>query len=151
MLKITAYDFSTDPLVPACAGSFGVPVTKIVTLQLTVVKDGAEWVGRTSNPAADIEMRFRDAGQLPFGERAFTGSIRGQAPDMGFLGVVPPGDVSVTVSGTGASAAVMDGRTLASLSVDTLTGRAVGEFRFHDSAGHVATCPAVSVWMNVLR
>ena len=144
-----AYDFSTDPLVPACPGSFSVPVNKFVTLQLTVVKDGAEWVGRTSNAAADIEMRFRDAGEPAFGERAFTGTIRGQTPDMGLPGLLPPGDVSVTVSGTGATGAVLNGRTLASFSVKTLTGRAVGEFRFHDSAGHVATCPAVSVQMNV--
>ena len=74
-----------DPLVPGCPGWVTGPPSTSVTLWLTVVKEGAEWVGRPANSAADIELRFRDAedaGELAFGRRVLTGTIRGQAPDM---------------------------------------------------------------------
>jgi hypothetical protein len=80
----------------------------------------------------DIEVRFRDAGELPTGRRAIAGSIRGQAPDMGIPGSVAPRDVSVTVAGTGTTGACCDGQTAFSVAVDTLTGRAVGTFRFNE-------------------
>jgi hypothetical protein len=151
-LKMIAFDVSSDPLLLPCPAWLGVPsIGKSVTLELDVVKDGVEWVGRPSGAAGDVEVRFSDAGQLPTGRRAIAGSIRGQAPDMGIPGSVAPRDVSVTVAGTGATGAVLDGQTAFSVAVDTLTGRAVGSFRFNDSVGDVVICPAVSVQMNVLK
>ena len=145
-LHMVAYDFSTNPLLPACPGSL-TRAGKSVYFQMTVVRDGVEWVGRSSGVAADIEMRFRDAGELPLGGRALSGTIRGQAPDMGFPGLIAPRDVTVTVAGTVATGALFDAETMGS--VNTLIGRAVGEFRFHDSAGSVVSCPEISLQMNV--
>ena len=148
-LKMIAFDVSSDPLLLPCPAWLGVPsIGKSVTLELDVVKDGAEWVGRPSGAAGDLEVRFRDAGELPAGRRAIAGSIRGRAPDMGIPGSVAPRDVSMTVAGTGA---VLDAQTAFKVAVDTLTGRAVGEFRFHDSVGDVVSCPSVSVLMNGLN
>jgi hypothetical protein len=149
LLRMTAFDLSSDPLVPACPGSFGVPrAGKSVVVHLTVVREGVEWVGRTSGAAADLELRFRDAGELEFGRRALAGTIRGQAPDMGLPGLLDPGDVSVTVAGTAATGALLDAQTAFSFAVNTLVGRAVGEFRFQDSAGNAATCSVVSIHIN---
>jgi hypothetical protein len=150
MLQMTAPDFSSDPLIPACAGSIGVPrAGKSVTVELTVIKDGVEWVGRAAGAQADIELRFRDAGELPFGRRALVGTIRGQATDMGIPGLFDPRDVSVAVAGNVQNgAALLDGQTAFLYSVSTLVGRAAGDFRFRDSAGNVGACPAVSININ---
>jgi len=122
---------------------------KTVMVDLTVVKDGVEWVGRTSSASADIEMRFRDAGELPLGRRALAGTLRGQAPDMAFAPpLIVPRDVSVTIAGTAATGALMDAQTLDPYSVSTMVGRAVGDFLFRDSAGNVARCPAVTVFIG---
>ena len=139
---------------PECPGwPFGSPMTS-VSLLLTVVKEGAEWVGRTSGVAADIEVRFRDsedAAELALGRRVLTGTIRGQAPDMTFWpGLIRPNDVSVTVGGTGgATGALLGAHTPIPFSAAMLLGRADGVFRFRDSAGNVATCSEVTVLMNV--
>jgi hypothetical protein len=145
---------SPGPLVPGCPGWFdGTPSTS-VSVVLTVVKEGAEWVGRTSSATADIELRFRDAedaGELASGRRVLTGTIRGQAPDMSFFpGLLRPKDVSVTVTGTGAATGALLGAwTAIPFSASMVVGRAVGVFRFRDSAGNVATCREVSVGINV--
>ena len=150
-LKMIAFDVSFDPLQPSCPAWLGVPsIGKSVTLDLDVVKDGVEWVGRPSGAAGDVEVRFRNAGELPSGQRAIAGTIRGRAPDMGIPGSVAPRDVSVTVAGA-ATGATLDARTAFSVSVDELTGRASGVFNFQNSAGDVVSCPVVSVFMNVLK
>ena len=150
-LKMIAFDVSFDPLQPSCPAWLGVPsIGKSVTLDLDVVKDGVEWVGRPSGAAGDVEVRFRNAGELPSGQRAIAGTIRGRAPDMGIPGSVAPRDVSVTVAGaaTGASVGRADG-------VLGLRRRAhrpgLGVFNFQNSAGDVVSCPVVSVFMNVLK
>ena len=148
-LHMTAFDLSSDPLVPACPGSLGVPrAGKSVVVHLTVVREGVEWVGRTTGAAADLEMRFRDAGELGLGRRSLVGTIRGQAPDMGLPGLLDPRDVSVTVAGTSATGALLDAQTAFSFAVNTLVGRAAGEFRFRDSGGSAGTCPAASIHIN---
>ena len=62
-LKMIAFDVSSNPLLLPCPAWLGVPsIGKSVTLELDVVKDGVEWVGRPSGAAGDIEVRFRNAG-----------------------------------------------------------------------------------------
>ena len=153
-LTMLGPNFSADSPLAACSEALSLPpVPRSVSFQLTVTKEGAEWVGRTSGAAADVEVRFRDtedAGELAFGGRAFVGTIRGQGTDQGISGLIGSG-VSVTFAGTGATAALLDARTAVPFSTSMLLGRAVGAIRFRDPAGNVATCPAVSVSMNVLN
>jgi len=146
LLKISAPDSTSTLLLPVCGGSVGgPPAGTSVSVFLTVVKDGDEWVGRTSGAAADIEMRFRDAGELPSGGRALAGTIRGQAPDMGLSALIRPHDLSVTVAGTVAAGALMEAHTVFPYFVNAMIGQAVGDFRFRDSAGNLGRCSTVEV------
>lgn len=85
MLQLTGHDLTTISEFPACAGPLGVPSSgKNVTVELQVAKEGAEWVGRSTRPPADIELRFKDAGLIGLGRRAFTGTIRATVPTAAF-------------------------------------------------------------------
>lgn len=150
MLQLTGFDFSTDPLLPPCAGPLGIPASgKHVIIELLVEKNGAEWVGRATGLPADIELRFRDGGVLPIGRRAFAGTIRGQARDMGIPGLADPRDVTVSIGGSGVDgSAFVEGQTAFFNSVSTLVGRAVGDMQFRDSAGNTGSCSTVSVHIN---
>jgi hypothetical protein len=149
MLELTGYDFSTVPELPVCAGPLGVPSSgKHVSVELQVMRDGAEWVGRSTRSPADIELRFKDAGLIGLGRRAFTGTIRGQGPDDGLPGLVDPRDVFLIIGGSAGNTARVEGETAFSNSVRTLVGRAEGEFRFRDSAGNTGSCSVVSVHIN---
>jgi hypothetical protein len=152
-LQLVAFDFSDDPELPACAGYIGVPrAGKSVVVALTVVRDGNDWVGRPAQPGPDIELRFRDAGPAILGRRAFSGTLRGRAADEGvpYGPPIPPNGVTVFATGGGpGAAAIVEGRTAFARNASTLTGRAVGEFRFQDEAGIAATCGTVSVHISV--
>jgi hypothetical protein len=144
-LHIGGYDFSTDPTIPACDGPIGVPRSgKSVTVELQVARDGAEWVGRSAVAGADLELRFRDGGEPSFGKRAFSGTLRGRAPDGGLRGMIEPRDVSVDV----AAGSTIEGETAFTNRVSTLVGRARGHFQFSDSAGNSATCAIVQIHIN---
>jgi hypothetical protein len=149
-LQMNAPDSSSDPLVPACSGSIGVPrAGKAVALELNVVKEGIEWVGHPASAIGDLELRFRDAGELSLGRRSLVGTIRGQTPDMGLPGVISPKDVSVVVAGPmQGGGALLDGQTAFAYSVTTLVGRAQGTFRFRDSSGSEAVCSVVTININ---
>ena len=146
LLQLNGYDFSSDPRIPACAGPIGVPREgKLVNVELQVVLEGSEWVGRGTTPDAAIELRFRDAGLSSFGRRAFAGTIKGRAPDGGLRGLTTGRDVAVVIGG---SAAIVEGETAFPTSTRTLVGRAQGDIRFQDSAGNAANCSAIGVHMN---
>jgi hypothetical protein len=115
-----------------------------VTVELVVSKEGSEWVGRTTVAGADIELRFRDAGEPSVGRRVFSGTIRGHAPDAGLRGMIEPRDVSVII-GAGST---IEGETAFISNVSTLVGRARGDFQFSDSAGNTASCSVVSIHIN---
>jgi hypothetical protein len=151
-LQLTAYDFSDNPLVPACAAYIGVPhAGKFVTVALTVVRENSDWVGRPAPGTGDLELRFHDAGIVGFGERTFSGTLRGRATDQEMpFSPLPSNGVTVSVSGSGpGGAAVIEGRTAFVNNANTLTGRALGQFRFEDEAGVAATCGTVSVHIIV--
>lgn len=144
-VHITGFDFSSVPELPACAGSIGVPPSgKVVTVELQVVKEGSEWVGRGTAAGADIELRFRDGGEAQFGRRAFSGTIRGRARDFGLPGLLDPRDVSVVIG----DAAILTGETAFVRNFSTLVGRAQGDFRFVDSAGNEGNCAVVGIHIN---
>ena len=115
-----------------------------MTVELQVVKQGAEWVGRPAEAGADIELRFRDGGETTLGRRAFSGTLRGRAPDGGLRGLLDPRDVSVDIGG----GSTVDGATAFVRNVSTLVGRARGPFQFSDSAGNTGTCSVVSIHIN---
>lgn len=152
-LQLNAFDFSDNPQIPACPGFIGVPrAGKSVTVVLTVTREGAEWVGRPSTGGADMELRFRETGVTLFG-RTFSGTLRGRGSDqqLPFFPAPPPNGVSVSVAGTApGAAAIVEGQTLGHGRANTLTGRAMGEFRFDDAAGALATCGTVAVHINVI-
>jgi hypothetical protein len=144
-VTLTGFDFSTDPEIPACDGPIGVPRSgKGVTVELQVVREGAEWVGRGTSPGNDIEMRFRDAGLSSLGRRMFSGSIRGRAPDAGLRGTTEPVDVVVVIG----SGAIVEGQTAFLTTASTLVGRARGQFGFSDTAGNSGTCSVVAIHIN---
>ena len=144
-VQILGYDFSTVPEIPACAGPIGVPTSgKAVTVDLVVVKEGSEWVGRTTAAGADIELRFRDGGEPSFGRRVFSGTIRGRARDEGLRGLLEPRDVLVAIGG----GATVEGETAFINRVSTLVGRVRGDVQFSDSAGNTATCSVVQIHIN---
>ena len=145
-IQILGYDFSSVPEIPACAGPIGVPTSgKAVTVDLVVVKEGAEWVGRTTAAGADIELRFRDGGEPTLGRRVFSGTIRGRARDEGLRGLLEPRDVLVALGG----GATVEGETAFINRVSTLVGRVRGDVRFSDSAGNTSTCSVVQIHINV--
>jgi hypothetical protein len=141
-LGLTGYDVSVVPAIPACDKPAGVPPAgKSVMIKLNVVKQGTEWVGRVAEGDGDLELRFRDAGELPFGLRSLTGTLRGQAPDGGVPGGIGPRGVSVAIEGT----AAVEGQTALPFSSRVMSGRATGTLRFTDSSGGTARCPGVSL------
>jgi hypothetical protein len=142
-VSMTGYDIPI-PGLSACDRPVGEPPSsKRVTVQLTVVKEGTEWVGRTAEGAGDITLRFRDGGELPYGLRAFTATLRGQAADTGIPGAANPTDVSIAIDGN----ATVDGQTALPFSARVLSGRATGTIRFTDGNGRSATCSTIAVAM----
>jgi hypothetical protein len=140
-ISISGYDNPT-PGLPACDKPAGEPPAgKHVTVQVTVVKEGGEWVGRVAEGPGDLELRFRDAGDLPFALRAFTGTLRGQAADTGIPGAARPTDVTIAIDGS----AIADGQTAIPFSARVLSGRASGGIRFRDANGRSGACSGVSL------
>ena len=143
-VSMTGYDIPI-PGLSTCDRPVGEPPSsKRVTVQLTVVKEGAEWVGRSAEAPADVTLRFKDGGELPYGLRGFTGTLRGQARDTGIPGAANPTDVSMAIDGN----AAVDGQTALPFSVRVLSGRATGTIRFTDANGRTATCSTVAVSMS---
>ena len=143
-VSMTGYDVPI-PGLSTCDRPVGEPPSsKRVTVQLTVVKEGAEWAGRNAEGAGDISLRFRDGGELPYGLRALTGTLRGQARDTGIPGAANPTDVSITIDGN----ATVDGQTALPFSARVLSGRATGAIRFTDGNGRSATCSSIAVSMS---
>ena len=114
-----------------------------MSIDLQVVTEGPDWVGRTTAAGADIELRFRDGGEPSFGRRTFSGSLRGRARDAGLPGLLDPRDVSVVIDN-----ATVEGETAFFGRVSTLVGRARGDVRFSDSAGNTGRCSVVSIHIN---
>jgi hypothetical protein len=138
---LTGYDVPVAPAIPACDKPAGVPPAgKSVMIKLNVVKQGTEWVGRVADGDGDLELRFRDAGELPFGLRSLTGTLRGQAPDGGVPGGIGPRGVSVAIEGT----AAVEGQTALPFSSRVMSGRVAGDIRFSDTEARVGTCTAVA-------
>ena len=142
-VSMTGYDVPI-PGLSTCDRTGGEPPSsKRVTVQLTVIKEGTEWVGRNAEGTGDVTLRFRDGGELPYGLRALTGTLRGQARDTGIPGAANPTDVSITIDGN----ATVDGQTALPFSARVLSGRATGTIRFTDGNGRSATCSTIAVSM----
>jgi hypothetical protein len=140
-VSIAGYDIAV-PGIAACDKPTGEPPpSKSVTVKLTVVKEGAEWVGRIAEGPGDLALRLKDAGELQYGLRGFTGSLRGEARNTGIPGAQNPANVTVAIDDN----AAIDGMTAVPFSVRALSGRATGSIRFTDSSSRSATCSAVSL------
>ena len=139
-LLLTGYDTSATAAIPPCEPPAGQPPAgKRVVIELNVVRQGQEWVGRPT-AGSDLELRFTDSGELPFFLRGFTGTVRGTAPDGGIPGGDAARDVTIAIEGT----AAIDGQTALPLSARVLSGKATGSIHFRDSSGRRGTCSAVS-------
>ena len=139
-LLLTGYE--VPGAIPPCESPAGEPPAgKRVAVELNVVKEAQEWVGKTARAAGDLELRFVDAGELPFGLRALRGTVRGQAPDEGLPGAATPRDVSVAID----AGVTVDGQTAYPFSASVLSGKAGGGFHFKDSAGRTGNCSVVAV------
>jgi hypothetical protein len=143
-LRVTGYDVQVASVIPACDQPAGVPPAgKSVMVKLNVVLQGTEWVGRTDQEDGDLELRFRDTGELPFGLRGFTGTLSGEARDTAGPGATTPTDVRIAVD----AGATVQGQTSLPFSSSVLSGYASGGIRFRDAAGRAGTCSAVAITM----
>jgi hypothetical protein len=140
-LLLSGYDIPVAPVIPACDPAGAPPAGKHVAVELDVVRQGPEWVGRPARDTGDLELRFRDGGELAFGLRAFTGTLRGEAPDGGVPGGGPAIGVSIAIDGTG----TIDGQTALPLSARVLSGKASGAIHFKDGTGQTGNCSAVAL------
>jgi hypothetical protein len=143
VLTLAGFTVSLDPEFPPCTPALQPAAGLSVNTFVVLVKEGGEWVARSTAPQESIELRFRAAGSSSggYGYRV-TGTISGSAVDVALTGVVRDIRVSLGSAAGGAGAAVFDGET-ATPTTSLIVGRVSGALRFSDSRGQSSTCSAI--------
>jgi hypothetical protein len=135
-LKMTGSAASTVAGVPPCVGAVTDP--SYVRAYLNISREGAMWVGRTTQ--GDFELRIRGDGT------DVSGSLKGTAIDTAYpggrKGMYPQFALTIKVgAATGSPASVkgvVDG-------TGHVGGTISGDIQYFDLLGNVTTCSAV-VW-----
>ena len=122
---------------PPCVGGVLDPYVRAF---LNISREGATWVGRSTSPPSDLELRIQGDGT------DVSGSLKGTAIDTAYPGSLkglhPEFALTLKVGATTGSAASVTGVTDASGHVG---GTVSGDTQYFDGLGRVTKCSAV-VW-----